>query len=162
MTHQQSTKPKQAQAIAFQYPCYLCKEVFSTAVDVKSHIICVHHYYFPELVSDTGDIRPAEDNVEFKELPCSEEDAKDLVFHSACPSCWYHCPAQDVLELEVHIIEVHGPISNDTTTQEQGESSTAASSPPQDEKQRTVPTMKDCADKLDDLRACVRAYLGLE
>ncbi|KAK4520979.1 uncharacterized protein ATC70_006863 [Mucor velutinosus] len=158
---QQSNKPKQAQAIAFQYPCYICKEIFSTAVDVKSHVICVHYYSLPELASDAGQTRPAEDNLEFKEFPQSKEDAKDLVFHSACPSCWYHCPTQDVIELEIHVIDVHNPISINTA-QEQGESSIAA--PPQDKeqdrKQETAPTMEDLFEKLDDLSECIRAYLA--
>lgn len=158
---QQSTNPKQVQAIAFQYPCYLCKEIFSTAVDVKSHVNCVHHYCLPELASDAGQTRPEEDNVEFKKLPRSEEDAKHLEFHSACPSCWYHCPAQDALELEVHIIEVHDPISNSITTQDQVEPFTAAS-PPRDKKQGTAPTMKDLADKLDDLKACIQLWTWLK
>ncbi|GAN03837.1 hypothetical protein MAM1_0049c03292 [Mucor ambiguus] len=159
---QQATDPKQVQAIALQYPCYVCKEIFSTAVDVKSHVICAHHYCLPELASEASKTRPAEDHFEFKELPCLEENAKSLMIHFACPSCWYHCPAQDVLEYEVHIIEVHNPSSIDTTQEQPGEPSTAV--PSQDKKQnkqqKTAATMKDLHEKLDDLKACIGAYLG--
>ncbi|KAF1806305.1 hypothetical protein V8B55DRAFT_1005084 [Mucor lusitanicus] len=164
MTHQ-ATDPKQVQ-IALQYPCFICKEVFDTAVDVKSHVIDTHHYPLPDMPSNVlGETRPAEDNVEFTELPDSEEDAKDIKIHSACPSCWFHCPARDALKFEVHIIETHSPCSNDTS-QEQAEASTTATSPSppsQDtEQQEIVPTVEDLYQKLGDLAECVRAYMGRE
>ncbi|KAL9555963.1 hypothetical protein MBANPS3_002112 [Mucor bainieri] len=138
-----AAEEKQVQAIAFEYPCYICKEIFTTPIDVKSHVICVHHYCLPETPPEA---RPVEEHFEFKELPRSEEDAKDIMIHSACPSCWFHCPAQNSLALEVHIVDVHDPPCSESTRGQE----------------RAGPTVKDLYDKLEDLGACLREYLGRE
>jgi hypothetical protein len=95
------------QTIAFQYPCYICREVFFTEINVNSHVICHHGFMLNERPNGINK-RPYEANYEYQEFPLPKESI-DAVIHSACPSCWYHCPIEDFTEFEEHIQNVHEP-----------------------------------------------------
>lgn len=95
------------QAIAFQYPCYICREMFFTEIDVNSHVICHHGFMLHERPNGINK-RPYDANYEYQEFPLPKESL-DAVIHSACSSCWYHCPVEDFTEFEEHIQDVHKP-----------------------------------------------------
>ncbi|CEP10536.1 hypothetical protein [Parasitella parasitica] len=152
------------QRIAFQYPCYMCKEVLFTAIDVMSHVICEHGFMLHQRPEASrvigGEIRPPEKGYEYMEFPFLKEETDSVMIRSACPSCWYHCAVEDFEEFKKHIKEAHDPQhymfhhNLQEANSEHGEYSGSGREPPQKQEQEEVvePTLEDVFNKIQELQ----------
>ncbi|KAL9537341.1 hypothetical protein MBANPS3_011865 [Mucor bainieri] len=86
---------KQPERIPFEYPCYVCGIVPPKqgrkvkAGDTILHFKNAHSYIVTP--RPQGEERPAEENIEFVINPKGRNQFDS--YHSACPSCWFHCPS---------------------------------------------------------------------
>jgi Pyruvate/2-oxoacid:ferredoxin oxidoreductase delta subunit len=87
--------------------CYICGNNFSKAVVVIDHVRRIHGYDLPR--RRQGYKRPQNKNAEYVRDKNGEWDYQDL----ACPSCWFHCPEEELRELNQHTRDTHDPIKVD-------------------------------------------------
>ncbi|GAA5817200.1 hypothetical protein MFLAVUS_010743 [Mucor flavus] len=90
--------------IALDHGCYICGRIYCTAGTVRKHIRNVHGYDIPARPNNLN--RPMEINYYYKLR--KNTDYYDVI-HYACPSCWFHCPLDDLALFTDHTLVEHKP-----------------------------------------------------
>ncbi|KAI7895533.1 uncharacterized protein EV154DRAFT_398546, partial [Mucor mucedo] len=86
--------------IYLQHTCYICGNAMSGGTQTINHIKAVHGYEIPSRA--VGYKRPQDNDQEYVR-DMSNAD----VLHYACPSCWFHCPEDDLEALNEHTRDEH-------------------------------------------------------
>ncbi|KAI8079386.1 hypothetical protein BDF21DRAFT_463458 [Thamnidium elegans] len=90
--------------IALDYGCYICGRIYSTPATARKHVRNIHGYNIPGRTNCLT--RPMAVNHYY----VSRKDANYYdVIHYACPSCWFHCPLDELDLLLDHTIIEHNP-----------------------------------------------------
>lgn len=103
--------------VCLSHGCYVCGSVLSTASAARNHIARIHGMYLPP--RDVGSRRPQENDCVF--VPHDENRDSD---HYACPSCWFHCPYEELDILNDHTLDEHDPqpiLNQDNDNEEEEE-----------------------------------------
>ncbi|KAG2229488.1 hypothetical protein INT48_003850 [Thamnidium elegans] len=90
--------------VILDHGCYICGRVFSSAAATRTHIKNVHGYDIPGRFN--GVKRPLNKNYNYSTR--IETDEYDEA-HYACPSCWFHCPMDELAVFHDHTIKQHSP-----------------------------------------------------
>ncbi|KAI9341318.1 hypothetical protein BD770DRAFT_414849 [Pilaira anomala] len=101
-TIQEETLEVEAERVCLSHGCYVCGSVLSTASATRNHIARIHGMYLPP--REVGTRRPQENDCVF--VPHDENRDSD---HYACPSCWFHCPYEELDILNDHTLDEHDP-----------------------------------------------------
>lgn len=90
--------------IALENGCFICGNFYSSPGGLRKHISNVHGYDIPARMS--GVKRPKD--LYYDYIMSSNTGGYDQL-HFACPYCWFHCPADELLILYDHTVEQHEP-----------------------------------------------------
>jgi Pyruvate/2-oxoacid:ferredoxin oxidoreductase delta subunit len=107
-------KDQQKIRVHLKDACFFCGRNMSSAKQTINHNIRIHGYKLP--TRKQGSKRPESKLFEFVREKNGNWDSEEL----ACPSCWFHCPENDLDVLYQHtlqeheIVKVEGAKSSDT------------------------------------------------
>ncbi|GAA5807216.1 hypothetical protein MFLAVUS_000571 [Mucor flavus] len=91
--------------VALNHGCYICGNVYSSAAYVLDHVYNTHGIDLP---ARRPNIRRPQDRqydyVMGKDAVEYDEE------HYACPSCWFHCPMDELEVFHAHTVEEHDPV----------------------------------------------------
>ncbi|KAI8079385.1 hypothetical protein BDF21DRAFT_463457 [Thamnidium elegans] len=90
--------------IALDHGCYICGHVYSSAATARNHIRNIHGYNILSRIN--GINRPLDRNYNY--VMRKDTDKYDEA-HYACPSCWFHCPMDELAVFHDHTIKQHRP-----------------------------------------------------
>lgn len=93
--------------VYLQHACFICGNLMSNAKPTINHIDTIHGFNVPTRA--IGRKRPQDNEFEYIRNMQMEHD----VIHYACPSCWFHCPDDELEALNKHTREEHDPIQVD-------------------------------------------------
>lgn len=93
--------------------CYICGNNFSKARVVVDHVRRIHGYELP--VRRQGYKRPQNKYAEYVRERNGEFDHEEI----ACPSCWFHCPKENLKALNDHTRETHHPEKVDISKEDE-------------------------------------------
>lgn len=108
---EKATPTTKQNKIFLKHACYICGNTYSGAQQTIRHIKDVHGYDIPSRA--IGANRSASREYEYvktKEEEGGEDDQVVPDTHYACPSCWFHCPEDDLEVLDTHINDEHDPV----------------------------------------------------
>lgn len=91
--------------IALNHGCYICGNVYSSAAYVLDHVYGTHGIDLPARRPSVR--RPQDrqfDYVMGKDATEYDEE------HYSCPSCWFHCPMDELKVFHAHTVEEHDPV----------------------------------------------------
>lgn len=100
--------------------CYICGNNFSSARQTIIHVRRIHGYGLPS--RRQGHKRPQNKYMAYVRERNGQWDHEEI----ACPSCWFHCPEENLTDLNDHIHQVHVPNKVDPTKEDDGYASAAS------------------------------------
>lgn len=101
-----SVKKKNLEKISvyLEYACFVCGSILGSAKSSINHAKIIHGYVIP--ARPVGSRRPRNSKFEY----VADQSGPWTIEEYACPSCWFHSPADDLEALNEHIREEHDPV----------------------------------------------------
>lgn len=90
--------------VYLEYPCFICGLVLGSARRSIEHVRKIHNYEIPFRPKDQVK-RPRHHRFFY----VREKNGKFTITENACPSCWFHCPLQELEVLNEHVRDSHSP-----------------------------------------------------
>lgn len=90
--------------VYLEYPCFICGLVLGSAKSSIEHVNKIHSYEIPYRPKDQVK-RPRHHRFFY----VRDKSGQYTITENACPSCWFHCPVQDLDCLNEHVREMHSP-----------------------------------------------------
>lgn len=90
--------------VYLEYPCFICGLVLGSAKSSIEHVKKIHSYEISYRPKDQVK-RPRHHRFFY----VRDKSGQYTITENACPSCWFHCPVQDLDCLNEHVRETHCP-----------------------------------------------------